>query len=77
MDGLLSCPEGPKAGFAFDKPGASLAKELPKTEVGGGPAGVKDCAVKPVGGGPAGVVDGPSILLARRESGVDGTRNIV
>lgn len=45
--------------------------ELPKNVDGGGPAGVEDGIMRE-GGGPAGVVDGMLVLLARRESGVDG-----
>lgn len=53
-------------------------KELPRTDEGGGlPAGVNDWLVNPVGGGPAGVVEGMSISSPRRESGVEGTLNMI
>ena len=45
--------------------------ELPKTEDGGGPTGVKDVSPTFEGGGPAGVVDG-LFRLARFELGVAG-----
>lgn len=76
-EGLLRWPEGPNAGLELGKLVDPPGNELPKTDEGGAPAGVNDCAVKFVGGGPAGVVDGMSFLLPRWPSGVDGTLNMV
>jgi len=72
----LTWPDGWKAGLPV------LRLELPKTEDGGGPAGVKELEVNEVGGGPAGVVDGlfaPCLCEPGVEGGVEesGTWNIV
>lgn len=74
-DGLFIAPDSEKTDrpFSLEKLFVWAKVELPKTDEGGGPAGVNDSAVlSRFGGGPAGVVEGCSSLLSRLESGVDG-----